>query len=359
MGLSPDQEGWLSASAMIGNLVLAVPAGWLMSRLNPKTLSTITFYAAAGLAALQGWAPGYGLLLAGRFVFGAVMMVREPAGTLLTKQWVPRREIVIVNSLRSALWGFVAVGFILVPLLMRLLNDDWRATFYAFGASAFAFSVLWHIVGRERRTQEYTSELDAQQGTPIASLFRYPEIWLVSLGLLGISMTWTAFTTFWPSFALDEYDMSLTASAGVISVIGMVAGAGGVLVGLAVSRVGRKKTVLWISGLLACGSSILLLHISSYGPIMAVGVVNGMAWTLFPVVITIPFELRNIRPREIAVTMGFLTMAMWVGGALGPVVVGYIQKSTDDLGLALTVASLCSLVMTGAALLLPRRYDDP
>ena len=358
LGLSPVQEGWLGSSAMIGNLLLALPAGWLMSRFNPKSLSTVTFYAAAGLAILQGWAPGYGLLLAGRFVFGAVMMIREPAGTLLTRQWIPRREIVIVNSLRSALWGFVAVGFILVPLLMKLLNDDWRATFYTFGASAIVFSVLWHIVGRERRTQEYNSEFDSQTGTPITSLFRYPEIWLIGIGMMGISITWTGFTTFWPSFMLKEHDMSLTASAGVISVVGMVAGVGGVLVGLAVSRVGRKKTVLWLSGILACVSSILLLHVSSYGFIMAIGVLNGMAWTLFPVVITIPFELPNIKPREIAVTTGFLTMAMWVGGALGPVIVGYIQGSTGDLSLALTVTSLCALVMTVFSLPLPKRYDD-
>ena len=358
MGLSPEQEGWLSASAMIGNIVLALPAGWLMSRLNPKKLSTITFYAAAALAMLQGWAPGYALLLAGRFVFGAVMMVREPAGTMLTKQWALQREIVIVNSLRSALWGVVAVGFIAVPLVMGLLDDDWRGTFYAFGASAFVLSVLWHIVGRERHSKEYTSELDAQKGTPIASIFRYPEIWLIGVGMLGIAITWTAFTTFWPSLMLDEHGISITASAGVISVSGMVAGAGGIGVGLAVSRVGRKKTVLWLSGILAAVSSVLMLHTGSIGYLMALGVMNGMAWTLFPVVMTIPFELKDIKPREIAVTTGLLTTAMWVGGAIGPVMAGFIQGGTGNLSLALTATSLCALVMTGAAMLLPRRFDD-
>lgn len=359
MGLSPVQEGWLSSSAMIGNLVLALPAGWLMSRFNPKSLSTVTFYAAAALGVLQGWSPVYGVLIAGRFLFGTVMMIREPAGTMLTKQWVPQREIVIVNSLRSALWGFVAVGFIAVPLVMRLLDDDWRATFYVFGVSAFALSVVWHIVGRERRSQEYASEMEAQEGTPITSIFRYPEIWLVGIGMLGISITWTAFTTFWPSFVLDEFGMSLTTSAGVISVSGMVAGVGGVAVGLAVSRVGRKKTVLWLSGILAAISSILLLHVTSLGYVMALGVINGIAWTLFPVLITIPFELKNIRPREIAVIMGLLTTAMWVGGAMGPIMAGFIQESSGDLRLALTVTSLCALVMTATGLLLPRRFDDP
>ena len=201
--------------------------------------------------------------------------------------------------------------------------------------------------------------MEAQEGTPITSIFRYPEIWLVGIGMLGISITWTAFTTFWPSFVLDEFGMSLTTSAGVISVSGMVAGVGGVAVGLAVSRVGRKKTVLWLSGILAAISSILMLHVTSLGYVMALGVINGIAWTLFPVLITIPFELKNIRPREIAVIMGLLTTAMWVGGAMGPIMAGFIQESSGDLRLALTVTSLCALVMTATGLLLPRRFDDP
>ena len=125
--------------------------------------------------------------------------------------------------------------------------------------------------------------------------------------------------------------MSLTTSAGVISVSGMVAGVGGVAVGLAVSRVGRKKTVLWLSGILAAISSILMLHVTSLGYVMALGVINGIAWTLFPVLITIPFELKNIRPREIAVIMGLLTTAMWVGGAMGPIMAGFIQESSRGL----------------------------
>ena len=358
LGLTSVQEGWLSASAMIGNLILALPAGWLMSRFSPKALSTITFYVAAGLAVLQGWSPVYVVLLVGRFMFGAVMMIREPAGTLLTRQWALKREIVIVNSLRSSLWGFVAVGFLAVPHLLSLLDDDWRATFYAFGASALVLAVVWQVVGRERRTAEYTSELNSQTGTPITSLFRYPELWLVGIGMVGISITWTALTTFWPSFVLDEFDVSLKSSGAVLAVVGVVSGAGGILVGLAVSRFGRKKTVLWLSGILACGSTILLLHVDSFWYIMAIGVLNGAAWTLFPVVITIPFELQGIKPREIAVTTGFLTMAMWVGGALGPVIVGYINESTGDMRLALTVTSFCSLIMTAASLPLPRRYDD-
>jgi hypothetical protein len=37
---------------------------------------------------------------------------------------------------------------------------------------------------------------------------------------------------------------------------------------------------------------------------------------------------------------------------------GFIQGGTGNLSLALTATSLCALVMTGAAMLLPRRFDD-
>ena len=359
MGLSPVQEGWLSASAMIGNLALALPAGWLMSRLNPKSLSTVTFYAAGFLALIQGWAPMFGVLLAGRFLFGAIMVIREPAGTMLTMQWVAQREIVIINSLRNALWGVVAIGFIAVPVAMKVLDDDWRATFYAFGVTALVLAAVWHVQGRERHTEEYERELRSQEVSPIASIFRYPELWLLGVGMLGIAITWTAFTTFWPSYMLDEYDLSLTASAGIISITGAVASVGGIGVGVLASRVGKKRTVLWMSGIVAAVSCILMLHVSSYGYLIGLGILNGMAWTLFPIVITIPFELKDIKPREIAVTTGFVTTTMWIGGAMGPMMAGFIQGGTDDLRLALTVTSLCALVMTATGLLMPRRYDEP
>ena len=79
MGLTPVQEGWLGSSSRFGNLILAIPSGWLLSRFNPKPLTTVTLIAAAVLTFLQGWAPTYIILIVGRMLFSMTVVTREPA----------------------------------------------------------------------------------------------------------------------------------------------------------------------------------------------------------------------------------------------------------------------------------------
>ena len=85
---------------------------------------------------------------------------------------------------------------------------------------------------------------------------------------------------------------------------------------------------------------------------------NGVSWAFFPVVMTIPFELAGIKPREIAVAIGFLETAIWAGAVIGPVLAGSLQEATGDLRLALMVTSITAISLTGGALFLPRRLDE-
>ena len=76
------------------------------------------------------------------------------------------------------------------------------------------------------------------------------------------------------------------------------------------------------------------------------GLLNGFAWAFFPILITVPFNLRGIRPRELAVAFSFTMMMVSFGYALGPLLTGIIQEATDDLKLALLVMSAAA-VRTG------------
>ena len=72
---------------------------------------------------------------------------------------------------------------------------------------------------------------------------------------------------------------------------------------------------------------------------------------------TIPFQLPGIRPREIAVAVGFYEMCMWAGGAVGPALSGILQEATDDLRLTLAVLSFFGLSLSLGALFLPSRQQ--
>jgi MFS family permease len=72
----------------------------------------------------------------------------------------------------------------------------------------------------------------------------------------------------------------------------------------------------------------------------------------FPVIMTMPFELPDIKPQELAVATAFI-MTMFTGGAaVGPILAGYIADYYS-LKLALGVALGSSVTLFFAGLLVP------
>ena len=132
LGLTPLQEGWLGAAPQIGNLILAIPSGVFLSRFSPKRLTTITLIAATLLMVYQGWAPVFGALLIGRFVYGLTIVARDPARALLIRQWMGRKEIVLANATIELLWGFGSALFILFPVILVAFDNSWRNSYYLF-----------------------------------------------------------------------------------------------------------------------------------------------------------------------------------------------------------------------------------
>ena len=83
---------------------------------------------------VQAWAPNYTVLLLARLAFGIAIVARQPARALLTAQWFPRREIVLVNGLVNTTYGASAViALLLTPYLQIWLDESWRWTLTIYG----------------------------------------------------------------------------------------------------------------------------------------------------------------------------------------------------------------------------------
>ncbi|MEE9247821.1 MAG: MFS transporter [Dehalococcoidia bacterium] len=356
--LSPIEVGLLGSAPRIGTMALAIPAGWLLSRYSPKKLTSVTFAIGTLLIVFQGWAPFFLLLLLSRFLFGITLVAREPARALLMRQWVRPREVVIVNSFANLLWGVTAIGFALTPVILKLLDDNWRHTLYVFALTSLGLALLWQVVGKERITPEYLAEMRSQEVNPITSILRYRELWIMGMGLMGIGITWASFATFWPTYMLENFDVSVSTSANLMAISGGISAVAGVGVGVLVSRVGKKRLILWLTGILLAGTQMGMLWTGSYMALVLIFLANGLAWTFFPITMTIPFELPRIKPRELAVAVTFMETAIWVGSFIGPLLTGALQQTTGDLRTALMVAFTSALSMSLAAMMLPRKWDQ-
>ncbi|MEE9324833.1 MAG: MFS transporter [Dehalococcoidia bacterium] len=356
LNLSPSQQGWLGSAVVLGSLVLAIPLGWWLSNYNANILVNITLFLGALLVFGQGWAPTFAVLLIVRVLFGLTLVARESPRAILTQQWIPPKQIVVVNS---AIMATMAIGvlasMVLTPVILKALDNDWRGTFQIFGFISLGMAVLWLALGRQRMTPEYRKQLRDQEQSPLRSILRYPTLWIAGLALIGASVSWFAIITFWPTYMLDKFDLSLQTSGAILGISPVFTVLGAMVGAYLVVRKDLKREIFILCGLLLTGSFWAMLATSSIPVLVVTSAINGLGWAFFPLILSLPFQLPGIKPRELAVAVMFLEAAGWAGGAIGPVLTGLVQEFSDSLGLSLFIASSFGFVTTIGGLLLPRR----
>lgn len=358
LSLSPSQQGWLASSLLIGNLVFEIPLNLWLSHYRPWRISSIAFIAAALMVGLQGWSPTFAVLLVARIGLGLFYLSSQPPRTLVILQWMPRKHIGLANGVMFSLLGFLeGVGFILIPLILVWL-DDWRTTLYVWAGVCLVASVMWLLIGGDRITPEFQERMRSQVKTPLGSLFRYREPWLMGLGMAGTVGGRFAFDTFWPTFTGDEYGTAVTTVGLIIGVISM-AGAPAML-GVTIKPLFARYTpvVLTISGLGLSLSYIGMLLTGSIPLLFLFGIINGLSFGFFPLMMATLYNLPGIKPRELAVAVALIYTLMWVGGSTGPLITGFVQEATGDLRMALIITSLGPLALSVSGLVLSSRKRE-
>ena len=75
-------------------------------------------------------------------------------------------------------------------------------------------------------------------------------------------------------------------------------------------------------------------------------------FSFFPILMTQIFNLPGITQREVAVASATVFAALWGGGAVGPILVGFVEEATSDLRFGLIISSFAPLMLVITALLL-------
>lgn len=353
LDLSPSQQGLLGSASHWGNIALAIPLSWATSRLSPKWLTAATLLMATGCLFLQSWAPVFIVLLAGRLLFGISNIAQMPARVLLTRQWFPPREVIYLNGLSNVLFGLVVGGgLVLAPVILDLTNGDWRATLRIFGLYFAGVTLLWTLVGRER-TNVADQDVVAEKGLDVVKgALGHRDLWIGGLGFAGATMSFGAFLAFYPTLMLEEFDISLRLSGMILALGVVVGGIGGIGIAWAASTHGREGNYLQVLGILMIGTNLGMVLTGSVPALFVLSFFNGVAWAFFPILVTVPFHLPGIKPRELAVAFAFTMMMTSVGTSLGPLFTGYLQEGLDDLKMALFLISFTSisLILAGSTL---------
>ena len=353
LSLSPAQQGLLGSASHWGNIALAVPLSWATSRFSPKWLTVGTLTMATVCIFLQSWAPVFAVLLVGRLLFGISNIAQAPARALLTRQWFRAKEVILVNGLSNVFFGVVVGGGLaLAPVILSAVGDDWRTTLRIYGFYFAGITLLWLVVGREKVTQESRST-DVERGISVLKgALKYRDLWICGFGFVGVSMSFSSFLAFYPTLMLEDYGISLTLSGGILASGVVLGGVGGLGVGYAAAALAREGSFLQGLSVIMIASNIGMILTGWVPGLFLFSLMNGVAWAFFPILITVPFNLRGIRPRELAVAFSFTMMMTSIGTSLGPLITGFLQEATGELKLSLFIMSFTSisLILAGTTL---------
>jgi sugar phosphate permease len=362
LGLSLGQMGLLLSAFSWSYALCQMPVGALVDKIGPRWLLGIGLVlwslapAAGGLAATFGW------FLIARIALGIGEAPQFPAAARVVSNWFPLRA----RGAPTGIYNSASpLGVALAPLLLAPLiaATSWHWAFYVTGAMGLVAAVAWVGLYRDpvraALTAEEVAYLDqGSEAKPLppatfatwSALFQHRETWGMMLGFFGsVYLNWV-YLTWLPGYLRTERHMDLAVAGLAASVPFFCGFAGALVAGWASDRVSRgavsqvaarrNAVVVAMLGMVAftipaalVQSNVLALACISVVIFLA-NASSACAWSLATV--TAP-------PSRIASLGAIQNFGGFLGGALAPVLTGYIAQTWSFVPALLTGAGIAFL----------------
>ena len=374
LDLSLSDMGLLLSAFLWAYAFAQLPVGPLIDRLGPRRLL------AAGLATwstaqlLCGLAGSVTQFAAARVVLGIGEAPQFPTDGRVVRDWFNARDrgraSGVFNSASTLGTGIAA------PLLTTLmLLYGWRWMFAIMGLLGLAAGVIWYALYRDpsqvaltEAEHRYRTAGDAPEAArPVTfgewrRLFRCRTTWGMVLGYFGVIYVNWLFNAWLPGYLELGRHMSLrhtgfmAAIPYVFAVLGGVSGGFVVdgLMGRGLSRIDSRKFPLCLAMLGEAGFVVVTAFASSNA--LAVACLCG-AMFCGTVATTCAWAMVSVAaPANSTGSLGSVqNFGGYLGGALAPIVTGFIVQGTGSFVPALIVgATMCVLAAVSYFVILRR-----
>jgi MFS family permease len=241
----------------------------------------------------------------------------------------------------------------------------WRSGFYIFGgAGVVLVLILYRFVREPQRGQSEPTAESAHMPlslTELGPVFQKPSVVLLMLAFLGANFVATIFLTWTPTFLVEKFHFELAAaglsgSAFIHLASAVSAPLGGVLADRLCRRHVGGRMIVQAAGLLLGSVFVFLLGTTnSVGTLLTSMTIFGFGKGLYDSNIFASLY-DAIEPRARSTAAGVMNTVGWGGGALGPLVVGWLAthgpRGTEIENMSWAIAATGAIYIIGAGLLL-------
>jgi sugar phosphate permease len=345
-----------------------VPGGWLGDRLGPRRILTaiVTYWSVMTAAtAMAGSAVSFIVV---RFLFGIGEAGAFPVATRAMQLWYPREERGFVQGItHSASRAGAAIAPPIVVAIMSTLG--WQWVFYICGAVGLVWAVWWYfsyrdlpedhrmvnqielqrIRGLDQAGNINQPTTEAKASVPWATLLRSPNMWAIMCAYFTYVYCLWIFLSWLPSYLVEFRHFTLI-KVGIFASLPLWAGVigdtvGGLATDWLLKKTGSAKLArrtVAIVGMLGCCVFIVpaALTEDAYAAVYCLTAAMfflectiGPSWA-------VPMDVGG---KYSGTVSGMMNMAGNIGGALSPLVFGFLVQYGNWQAPFIVAASLLVL----------------
>jgi MFS family permease len=361
--VSVGQMGLLLSAFLWVYALAQLPMGALLDRIRPRMslgLGLVLWSAAQAAGGLVG---GFGPFVAVRALLGLGEAPMFPTAAAVVRDWfAPHRRSGATGIWNSASAGAQALAPPALTLLMGAVG--WRAMFVTLGLAGFGLAAVWILAYRDRRRHAALRVPPPKEAWAAwRRLFGHRMTWGLMAGNFGVIYVLWLYSTWLPGYLEIERGLSIR-NAGLLSAAPFaVAVVGSIACGCAVDRLTRpdaspirlQKAIVAVClvgmGLFTFAAARATTAGGALTDISAALFCNGcataMAWAL---------AASAAPPGQVGALGGIQNFAGYLGGALAPMITGFVVEATGRFTLALAIGASIALVSAASYILIvPRR----
>jgi sugar phosphate permease len=344
-----------------------VPGGWLGDRFGARNVLTVIVTYWSIMTAATAMAFSATSFFVVRFLFGIGEAGAFPVATRAMQNWYPKQERGFVQGVtHSASRLGAAIAPPIVVLIITAFN--WQAVFYICGVVGIVWSVWWYFAYRnlpEEHAMVNKAELERIRGgagnvsqavkpnVPWRTLLRSPNMWAIMCAYFTYVYCLWIFLSWLPSYLVDARGFTLL-KVGFLGSLPLWAGVvgdtvGGLATDWLMARTGNIKfarRLVAIVGMLGCAAFIVPAayaedaYTAVYcltGAMFFLECTIGPSWA-------VPMDMGGEHSGTVS---GMMNMAGNIGGALSPIVFGFLVQFGSWQAPFVVAASL---LVVGAAI---------
>ncbi|HUB13474.1 MAG TPA: MFS transporter [Acetobacteraceae bacterium] len=375
LGVSIAEMGVLLSAFLWPYAFFLLPSGGLVDRFGPRRVLCASLVVWSIAQAAAGFVANLGQFIVARAALGVGEAPTFPAFARMVRDWYHSRD----QASAVGVWNASpALGTAIAPPLLTglMLGFGWRWMFVLMGFAGMVLAGVWFALFRDR-SECLLSETDAEAltageqsteslPTSIAAwgrLFSFRATWGLVLGFFGNVYIGWMFIAWLPGYLEMQRHMSIPKTGLVASVPYFCGVVGSIAGGLLASRLLKggmsainSRKFPTVAGTVLMGLATLVAAETPSNTIAVIAIsftmffgffASGTSWSL----------ATACAPPQYAASLGaIMDFGGFIGGALAPMVTGFVVQATGTFAPALVVAGLIGLVSASLyQLLIPDR----